>query len=346
MVDGLHCHAMRHILHTGQTRCYDAIGREIDCQGSGQDAEFLRGAPWPLPRFETQGAVAVDHATGLSWTIDANIGVFPCTWREAFAQIAELNQQQYGGYGDWRLPNRNELRSLVSYQAKNPALPDGRPFVNVFLGWYWSSTTAAIHPGYAWSVHLEGARMFYGRKNQECLVWPVRGTGNGLLPSTGQQQCFDGDGRVIECSGTGQDGGLRLGSPWPDPRFIVTDDVVQDRLTNLFWLKHADLTGEPVAWQQALESLAEWRLNRGDRNICWRLPTINALASIVDCDACCPALPAGYPFTGLQPSYWASTTSFFETDWAWVLYLDKGACGVGHKPGKTFHVWPVGWLRR
>ncbi len=139
---------------------------------------------------------------------------------------------------------------------------------------------------------------------------------------------------------------MTLGSPWPDPRFIVTGDVVQDRLTSLFWLKHADLTGEPVAWRQALESLTEWSLNRGDRNICWRLPTINELASIVDCDACCPALPAGHPLTGLQPSYWASTTSHFETDWAWVLYLDKGACGVGHKPGKTFHVWPVGWLRR
>jgi len=43
----------------------------------------------------------------------------------------------------------------------------------------------------------------------------------------------------------------------------------------------------------------------------------------------------------LREGYWSSTTSFFETDWAWVLYLEKGACGVGHKPGKTFHVWPV-----
>jgi len=342
MVDGLHWHAVRHILHTGQTRCYDAAGREIDCQGSGQDAEFLRGVPWPLPRFETRGAVAVDRATGLSWTIDANIGGFPCAWREAFAQIAELNQQHYGGYNDWRLPNRNELRSLVSYQAKNPALPEGRPFVNFFLGWYWSSTTAAIHPGYAWSVHLEGGRMFYGRKDQEYLFWPVRGTGNGLLPATGQRQCFDGDGRTIECSETAQDGGLRLGSPWPDPRFAVTDDVAQDRLTNLIWLKRADLTGEPVAWQQGIEILAEWSRNRGDKNICWRLPTMNELASLVDSDACSPALPAGHPFTGLQPGYWSSTTSFFETDWAWALYLDKGACGVGHKPGKTFHVWPVG----
>lgn len=339
-------HAIRHILHTGQTRCYDATGREIDCQGSGQDAEFLRGAPWPQPRFEVQGAVAVDHATGLIWTIDANIDGFPCTWREAFAQITELNQQQHGGYSDWRLPNRNELRSLVSYQAKNPALPAGHPFVNFFLGWYWSSTTAAINPAYAWSVHLEGARMFYGRKDQGYLFWPVRGTGNGLLPSTGQRQCFDEDGKGIEYSGTGQDGGLQLGSSWPDPRFTFTGDVVHDRLTHLFWFKHADLTGAPVDWQQALESIAQWRQKREKGNICWRLPTINELASLVDCEACLPALPAEHPFTGVQPSYWTSTTSFFETDWAWVLYLDKGACGVGHKPGKTFHVWPVGWLRR
>ncbi|MBI4791951.1 MAG: hypothetical protein HY789_04280 [Deltaproteobacteria bacterium] len=38
---------------------------------------------------------------------------------------------------------------------------------------------------------------------------------------------------------------------------------------------------------------------------------------------------------------WSATTSFFKTDWAWVLYLEKGACGVGHKPGKTFFVWAV-----
>ena len=45
MADELYRHAMRHILHTGQTHCYDVAGREIDCQGNDQDAEFLRGAP-------------------------------------------------------------------------------------------------------------------------------------------------------------------------------------------------------------------------------------------------------------------------------------------------------------
>jgi hypothetical protein len=192
---------MRHILSTGQIRCYDATGSEIDCQGSGHDGEFIRGEPWPSVRFEVQGALVVDHATGLSWTIDANIGSFPCTRLEAFAQIAELNQKRHGGYADWRLPNRNELRSLVSYQAKNPALPYGHPFENIFLGWYWSSTTAAIDPAYAWSMHLEGARMFYGRKDQGYLFWPVRGSGNGLLPRTGQRRCYGVDGGASSVPG-------------------------------------------------------------------------------------------------------------------------------------------------
>ena len=105
---------------------------------------------------------------------------------------------------------------------------------------------------------------------------------------------------------------------------------------NLYWCKHADLTGKPVDWHQALEMVAHWAQKKERGKLCWRLPTINALASLVDCATWLPALPAGHPFTGVQASYWTATTSFFETDWAWVLYLDKGACGVGHKPGKTF----------
>jgi hypothetical protein len=320
---------MRHVLHTGQTRCWDASGREIDCRGSGQDGEFRRGAPWPAQRFVVRGEVVTDGLTGLHWCRDATVGTFPCTWAEAFALIEGLNRERHGGRDDWRLPNRNELRSLVSYQARKPALAEGHPFVNVFLGWYWTSTTAAISPAYAWAVHLEGARMFYGRKEQEYLCWPVCGAGNGLLPRTGQRRCVDA-------------GELQTGAPWPEPRFTVTGEVVRDRLTGLAWARRADPGGEPVAWQEALDRVSAWNDEHGTAQLAWRLPTINELASLVDCDAHSPALPAGHPFIGLQDGYWSATTSFFECDWAWVLYLDKGACGVGHKPGRTFFVWPVG----
>ena len=336
---------MKHVLHTGQTRCYDGAGREIVCRGCGHDGESRRGVPWPLDRFAAQGEVAVDHLTGLTWTRNANIGGFPCTWTEAFEQIAELNQQQYGGHADWRLPNRNELRSLVSYQAKNPALPSGHPFTNLFLGWYWSSTTAAIHPAYAWSVHLEGGRMFYGRKDQASLFWPVRGIGNTHLPATGQQQCFDVQGEKIDCPGTGQDGDFQCGTPWPYPRFSRQSDIIHDRLTDLHWARHADATGKPVHWEEALAAVAAWSHEMASPELVWRLPTMNELASLVDCGTHSPALPEGHPFTGLQPGYWASTTSFFATEWAWVLYLDKGACGVGYKAEPTFYAWPVGIAR-
>ena len=337
---------MRHVLHTGQTRCWDMAGQEIDCRGSGQDGESRRGTPWPAERFVARGEIVSDLLTGLDWCRDATITTFPCTWSEAFAFIAGLNRERHGGRDDWRLPNRNELRSLMSYQARKPALPDGHPFINVFLGWYWTSTTAVISPAYAWAVHLEGARMFYGRKDQEYLCWPVCGVGNGLLPRTGQQHCVDSSGTRVDCHGIGADGALQTGTAWPDPRFTMRGEVVQDQLTGLSWARQADLTKGPVTWLEALERVAAWNKQHHSADLAWQLPTINELASLVDCDSHSPALPADHPFIGLQDGYWSATTSFFECDWAWVLYLDKGACGVGHKPGRTFFVWPVGLRAR
>jgi len=332
---------MNHVLRTGQIRCYNSVGQEISCPGTGHDGAGQTGIPWPADRFKLQGKTILDRLTGLVWSQDANIGTFPCSWQESFQQIAELNQEKYGGYGDWRLPNRNELRSLISYQTRKPALPATLPCTNVFLGWYWTSTTAAIHPAYAWSVHLEGARMFYGRKDQYQLFWPVRGTGHSIVPATGQLQCFDNLGNVIACAGTGQDGALQTGQHWPRPRFTGESDCIRDRLTGLGWAGRGDISRTPVNWQQALDRLADINRSGLAGRHDWRLPNINELASLVDCSAHSPALPVDHPFTAMRDGYWSSTTSFFETDWAWVLYLDKGACGVGHKPGKTFYVWPV-----
>ena len=327
-------------LQTGQITCHDAFGREIPCDGSGQDAEFRKGAPWPEPRFGRSEELVIDYLTGLTWTGNANVAEFPLRWQEALAYVLDMNRRKAFGYSGWRLPNRRELRSLMSYRTRKPALPEGHPFANIFLGWYWTSTTAAINPAYAWYVHMEGARMFYGNKEQSCLLWPVRGEGNGILPATGQTACYDAKGRIIPCADSGQDGELRLGLPWPESRFEIAGDAVTDRLTGLCWAKRADLTGNPVTWQDAL--LAVSRLNTGESGkAAWRLPNINELESLVDCSKHSPALPSGHPFEAVRESYWSSTTSMFEPDWAWALYLTKGATGVGQKKGPHFHVWPV-----
>lgn len=325
-------------LHTGQVTCHDAAGREIMCAGSGQDAEFRRGLPWPVPRFETQGEVVLDRLTGLAWTRNANPGELPMTWREALDFIRRLNRDSHLGHNDWRLPNRRELRSLASHQTRRPALPAGHPFNNVFPGWYWSSTTAAISPAHAWYVNLDGGRTFYGGKDQSFLVWPVRGASR-VLPATGQQQCFDEAGRQTACAGSGQDGESRRGAVWPGPRFAPRGAVVLDGLTGLGWRCTADLAG-PVVWEEALKVVAA--LNRGHAAPHWRLPNINELESLVDCSTHSPALPANHPHTDVRDVYWSATTSLYEPDWAWALYLDKGAVGVGQKSQTRFCVWAVG----
>jgi hypothetical protein len=326
-------------LQTGQTTCHDALGRQIDCNGSGQDAELQCGVPWPEPRFATVGETVLDCATGLVWSKNANLAEFPMTWREALAFVSQMNQEQALGFTDWRLPNRRELRSLVSHQTRRPALPAGHPFYNVFASWYWTSTTAAMSPAHAWYVHMDGARMFYGGKDQSFLVWPVRGEGNGVLPATGQVQCHDEAGRPVSCDGTGQDAEICFGHGWPTPRFHVQEQVVADRLTRLCWQRPADLAGRAVSWMDALGIVAE--LNCVEKSLGWRLPNINELESLVDCSHHSPALPGGHPFLEVRDIYWSSTTSMFEPDWAWAMYLDKGAVGVGQKAYALFHVWAV-----
>ena len=125
------------------------------------------------------------------------------------------------------------------------------------------------------------------------------------MPVTGQRECYDARGAVIPCIDSGQDGEFRVGRQWPERRFEVKGNAVVDNLTGLCWLRDANLTKEQVPWSDALKSVAELNLNSdGEMN-------------------------------------WSSTTSMFEPDWAWALYLAKGAVGVGQKWGAHFYIWPV-----
>ncbi|NIP73293.1 MAG: DUF1566 domain-containing protein [Gammaproteobacteria bacterium] len=328
----------RGYVQTGQRTCHGADGGEIPCVGSGQDGETRAGLPWPDPRFETHSEVVHDRLTGLTWTCCANPAEFPFTWQEALDYVRDMNRGVALGHADWRLPNRRELRSLVSHQTRQPALPEGHPFQEVFAGWYWTSTSAAIAPAHAWYVDLGGGRAFYGGKDQSFLLWPVRGSSK-VLPVTGQDGCYDARGRAIACPGSGQDGEGRYGLPWPAPRFTVEGDTALDRLTGLRWWRRADVALGQVTWAEALTAVHA--LNRYNRGRQWRLPNINELESLVDSARHGPALPAGHPFRDTREVYWSSTTSLYAPDWAWALYLDKGAVGVGRKPEACFNVWAV-----
>jgi len=88
---------------TGQTKCYNSAGTEIDCAGTGQEGEWEMGVEWPEPRFANPdgtvpitGGVVVDQLTGLMWARDAGTPtVRACvggtkTWEQALAYVACL----------------------------------------------------------------------------------------------------------------------------------------------------------------------------------------------------------------------------------------------------------------
>lgn len=303
-------------------------------------------------RFQLHGQDLVqDTNTGLVWPRSANPLGFPLSWAEALSAVADLNRARFLGHDDWRMPNRVELRSLIDHGERQPALPAGHPFRDVFLGWCWTSTTKAGQSAYAWNVHLEGGRMFYSRKDEFRLLWPVRGH-SAVLPRTGQSACFDATGAEVSCAGDdlgrgqdgalalGQDGALRLGLPWPEPRFETTEHGVLDRLTGLVWAQPEGLPQGLLDWEQAWELAAGW--NAGGATG-WRLPEITELESLLDADRANPALPLGLANAQrvTAEGFWSATVSGFDAAWAFVLYVQKGAVGVGFKAGKEFSVWPV-----
>ena len=69
------------------------------------------------------------------------------------------------GYSDGKLPTKKQLFSLVSHRQVNPALTKDHPFMNVFNGYYWTSTEVARYPLQAWYVHFGGGRVFKGMKH-------------------------------------------------------------------------------------------------------------------------------------------------------------------------------------
>jgi hypothetical protein len=92
---------------------------------------------------EKEGTVQ-DRLTGLMWPKNASLDDFSMTWQGAMEQIEAMNRANALGYresGSWK--------ASWTWRAHSPALTAPYPFSNV-KECYWSSTTSAYDPAYAW----------------------------------------------------------------------------------------------------------------------------------------------------------------------------------------------------
>jgi hypothetical protein len=118
----------------------------------------VRGGQLTGNLVDNGDGTVTDTATGLMWQ-QAEAGTM--AWSEALDYCETLS---LAGYSDWRLPNINELFSIVHYENKmtydTNYIPtdeeiiyiDTTIFPKAAANYYWSSTTLATSTDMAWKV--------------------------------------------------------------------------------------------------------------------------------------------------------------------------------------------------
>ena len=289
----------------------------------GQDANYIINSPSyskldgngnALPVSASSWVMVRDNVTGLIWEVkqhndwaynyddphDAN-NVYtwydpdpatnggdpgtPGAWWDTDDFINALNDVHFGGYSDWRMPDRKELRSIVNYDLGYPAI-NTVYFPNTLAGYYWSSTTYAGSSGGAWGMHFSNGGAGWTYKAGGYSVRAVRGG---------------------QCLASFHDNG---------------NGTVSDTSTGLMWQQDTarDEWGDYdyMTWEEALDYCEVLSLG-GHTD--WRLPNIKELDSLVDLSRYNPAINTFYFPNTLASTYWSSTTYPYH---AWYMHFDYG----------------------
>jgi hypothetical protein len=146
----------------------------------------LLAADTPDARYEINGGTVKDRSTGLIWKqcaeglsgADCASGTaLTFTWQDALKRVQTVNAQPRTlsvDNGDWRLPNKNELASLVSRQCEKPAL-NATAFPNSPVESYWTNSPFVRANGLAWFVDFNAGDVGPGLMSAPRRVRLVRG---------------------------------------------------------------------------------------------------------------------------------------------------------------------------
>lgn len=204
---------------------------------------------------------------------------------EAF--IKALNDNRFGGFSDWRLPDRNELQSLVDYSRYEPAVvpilagntvfsPEDTPYCSSTTAWS-TSDGKTYRPFHAWLVDFLGGWVSHNEKFVNYYVRAVRSADSGppaesvILRGIAVERDIQGNplsplsGVTVQVSGigtvtTGSSGefsfeyfspGTYMVSASRDGYYTVSREITLnpwDRRNEMFYLLTAQQAGDPVVF--------------------------------------------------------------------------------------------------
>lgn len=222
---------------TGMNKCYNSTS-VMNCPLSESDPyygqDFLYSTN-PMSVTNNGDGTITDNVTALMWqmtptAVDYNwyeaTGTYDATYNPTAINIC--SNLTLGGYGDWRLPEKRELLSIVDYGTVNPAI--NTTFFPVSSTYdYWANTT--YNTTDAWYVRFA----------------------NGAATTAGKTV-----GKHVQCV---------RGAPWGGGVFVDNHDgTVTDTVSGLMWQQTA--MTDPYDWEAKLTactnlSLAgytDWRL--------------------------------------------------------------------------------------
>lgn len=145
----------------------------------GDDGDLEKGIVWPNLRFHTNSSGAIiDNMTSLMWL--PSPGSTQRTWTNSINFIENtLNPDTLGsnlGYNDWKLPNSNELMTLINYGQSNlSSWLNSQGFTVSGSVSYWTSTTGYISPSTnAFLVNFTDQSLSIYIKGASYNILPVR----------------------------------------------------------------------------------------------------------------------------------------------------------------------------
>lgn len=267
---------------TGQTTRYT--------KSFGEDSDFTGSSP---AYQDNKDGTVTDLVTGLVWQrVDGG----EMTWEKAKEYAKSL---RLAGKQDWRLPNSNELLSLMNHGLHGPAM-DTTVFPHLEARYWWTGTAKVDDPSKVWLVN----------------------TGGGIGAHAKTETISSGGDRPVHIRCVR--GTSRLGS---GPTLKDNGDgTVTDQRTGLVWQKVGP--ARRGTWEEALRACSELDLaGRKD----WRLPNIKELRSLSDDALAAPSADRKFLPGMNAAAYWSSTTQCNRPERAWftdftsglVTYADK-----------------------
>jgi hypothetical protein len=252
-----------------------------------------------LPNNATTWACIQDNVTGLFWEVKTaknKNDLYSFSNTDKFVQ--EKNNEKLCGITTWRLPEIQELQSIVDYSVPfpNPTI-DLAFFPNSTNQIYWSATPYAKNPNDFWGIYFDDGRVYEQDKKTQAAIRLVSGasTPKKYIVSDNQQEVLDTQTGLIwrRCvEGMKWNGTTCSGSP-----FYGMFQEVLERAVN-----QAHLTGKP-----------------------WRVPNIKELSSLVDSTQSNISIDAViFPAT-LNDQFWSSSSYAMDAFFGWMTHFYYGA---------------------